>query len=96
MEEEASGCGASIDRVGQALELNAFLVKFSDQIYQVLNTPAKPVQLPNDECIAFAQGFLCFCEAGTFGSAAADLVLEDFFASGFGQGRARHSLPLPE
>jgi hypothetical protein len=43
MEEEASRSGAGVDRVSQALELNAFLVKFTDQIYQVLYTPAKPV-----------------------------------------------------
>jgi hypothetical protein len=35
MEEEASRSGAGVNRIGQALELNAFLVKFSDQIYQV-------------------------------------------------------------
>ena len=82
MEEEASRSGAGVDRIGQALELNTYLVKFSDQIYQVLNTPAKPVQLPDNKSVALAQGFLRFDETGTSGAASADLVLENLLAAG--------------
>ena len=90
MEEEATRSGTGVDRIGQALELNAFLVKFSDQIYQVLNTPAKPVQLPDNKSVALAQGFLRLDETGTFGAASADLVLENLLAAGLGQGFDLH------
>ena len=43
MEEESPRCRAGVDRVGEALELNALLVKFSDQIHQIPYASSEPV-----------------------------------------------------
>jgi hypothetical protein len=77
MEEESSRCGAGVDGVGEALELHAVLVKFTNQVNEVLDAAAQPIQFPDDQRVTFAQGFLRFGETGPLGSAAADFVLED-------------------
>ena len=55
MKEEAARWRTSVDCIGEALELDSLLVEFANQVNQVLDAPAQPVQLPNDERVAFAQ-----------------------------------------
>jgi TnpA family transposase len=52
VEEEASRSSVRINRVREALELNTVLVKFSDQVHQVLYATAEPIQLPDDHPFA--------------------------------------------
>jgi hypothetical protein len=40
MKEEASRWGAGIDRVSEALELHALLVKLADQVYEMFDAAA--------------------------------------------------------
>lgn len=54
MEEEATGCGAGVDGVSQAFELNSLFVEFTDEVYKVLNAAAEPVELPDNERVALA------------------------------------------
>ena len=60
MEEEPARGGAGVDGVSQALELNALLVQFADQIDQLLDAAPQAIQFPNHEGITLAQHLLCF------------------------------------
>ena len=51
--EAARGC-AGVDRVGEALELHAQLVKFAHQVHQMLYAAAEPVELPDDQGVTLA------------------------------------------
>jgi NAD-dependent oxidoreductase involved in siderophore biosynthesis len=57
VEEEPPGWCAGVDGVGEAPELDTVLVQIADQIDQLLDRPAQPVELPDDQSIAFAQHF---------------------------------------
>jgi hypothetical protein len=51
--------------VGEAPELDTVLVQIADQIDQLFDRPAQPVELPDDQSIAFAQHFsVLICQAG--------------------------------
>ena len=63
MEEEPPGWCAGVDGVGEAPELDTVLVQIADQIDQLLDRPAQPVEL-NDQSIAFAQHFERLGQAG--------------------------------
>jgi hypothetical protein len=85
MKEEAARWGARVDRVGEALELDSQLVKFSNQVNQIFDAPAQPVQLPNDERIAFAQRFQRFRELWAFRATAACFFVKELLTSRIGQ-----------
>lgn len=59
------------------LKLHTLLVKFTDQVDEVLDAAAQPIQFADDQRVAFAQGSLRFGQAGALGPAAADLVVKD-------------------
>jgi len=59
VEEEAARGGAGVDGICEALELNALLVKFADQVYEVLDAAAQPIQFPDDQRVAFTEWPLC-------------------------------------
>ena len=52
VEEEPPGWCAGVDGVGEAPELDTVLVQIADQIDQLLDRPAQPVELPDDQSIA--------------------------------------------
>jgi len=47
VEEEPPGWCAGVDGVGEAPELDTVLVQIADQIDQLLDRPAQPVELPD-------------------------------------------------
>src|SRR3546814_6968251 len=88
VEEEPPGWCAGVDGVGEAPELDTVLVQIADQIDQLLDRPAQPVELPDDQSIAFAQHFERLGQARPVCPRATHLVLEDLFTSGLAQGFA--------
>ena len=82
VEEEPPGWCAGVDGVGEAPELDTVLVQIADQIDQLLDRPAQPVELPDDQSIAFAQHFERLGQARPVCPRATHLVLEDLFTSG--------------
>jgi hypothetical protein len=82
MEEEASGGGAGVDCIGKAFELHAPFVQFADEVHKVFYASAKPVQFPDDECVALPEGFLHFGKSWPLGVASADFVVKDLLATG--------------
>src|SRR5574337_799276 len=85
VEEEAAGRRAGVDGVGEAPELDTVLVQIADQIDQLLDRPAQPVELPDDQGVALAHHFEGLGQTGTVCPRATYLVLEDLLASGLGQ-----------
>ena len=81
VEEKPARWGAGVDGVGEALELNALLVKFPDEINEMFHASAKTVQLPDHERVTLAEHFTQFAEARPLAAAAADFVVENFLAS---------------
>jgi len=57
VEEKSTRWRPGIDGIGEAFELNVFLMQLTDQIDQVLDAAPKSSQLPDNESIAFAQHF---------------------------------------
>lgn len=55
VKEEAAGGRASVDGIGQTLELHFLLLKLPDEIDQVLDAAAEPIQLPNDKGVSCAK-----------------------------------------
>ncbi len=53
MEEEPTRWCSSVDSIRQALELDAQLVQRADQIDQLFDATAQPIQFPDNECVAF-------------------------------------------
>ena len=54
MEEEPTGWCSGVDSIRQALELDAQLVQCTDQIDQLFDATAQPIQFPDDECVPSA------------------------------------------
>jgi hypothetical protein len=92
VEEEASRRCAGVDGIGEALELHALLVKFTDQVYKVLNAAAQPIQFPDDQRVSFAQGLLRLGQTWPLGPAAADLVFKDLFQPALVRASVRSSI----
>lgn len=86
MEKKPTGWGTRIDCICEALELDALIVQLANQINQVLDTAAKPIQLPNNERIVFTQQFQCLGQSRSLSAAAADFVVENLLATRLGQG----------
>ena len=61
-------------------------MKLSDEIDQILHASAEPIQLPNDESVTLAKGFLRLGENGSFGAAAGDLIFDNLLTADFCQG----------
>lgn len=81
MEEETTRRRTGVDRVRQAFELNALLLKLPDQIDKMLNTTAKPIQFADHEGVSVTQAVTSLRETGTFRSAPTHPVFEDLLAA---------------
>lgn len=86
VKKEAAGWRASIDGIGQTLELDTLLMQFTNQIDQILDAASQAIQFPNHERVALAQHFQCLGESWTLGSTATDLVVVNLFTARLGQG----------
>src|SRR5690554_246642 len=64
VEEEPARRRAGVDGVGETLELVALLVQLADQIDQLIDRPAQPLELPHDQGVALAQHFEGLGQAG--------------------------------
>ena len=54
VKEEAVREGTGVDHVGETLELHALLVKLADQVHQILDAAAEPIEFPDDQGVTLA------------------------------------------
>jgi hypothetical protein len=84
---QASARTRGVDRVGQAAEVDFACAEFGDERDQMREGPPKPVQFPDDEGVARAEGSKGCIETAARGNAAAyTLVREDAPASSSPEG----------
>jgi len=55
VKEESSEGYISVDCISKTFELNFFPLQVRNQIYQILDAAAQPVQFPHDEGVVFPQ-----------------------------------------
>jgi hypothetical protein len=55
VEEKAARGGACVDRIRKTLELSTLPMEFADQVDEIFDASAQPVEFPNHEGIAFSQ-----------------------------------------
>jgi hypothetical protein len=82
VEKEASGRRAGIDAVREALEVNVALGQLADEMNEVFDASSEAVELPNHQYVPGTHELQGAGQAGPFCAHRADLVLEDFRATG--------------
>ena len=83
MEEELAGRRSGVAGVGQTLELYSLLLKLADQIDQMLDAAAQPVEFPDHKRIAATKTFSRLYQPWAFSSCSANPVLKDLLAASF-------------
>lgn len=83
VEEEPTGYRSGVDGVGQALEVNALLLKVADEIDRMLDAAAETVQFPIRKGVSLTETVLSLSESKALRSTTADPVFEDLLATSF-------------
>jgi hypothetical protein len=86
VEEEATGGCLGINPVGQASEMDIAFFETIDQIHEAFDTPPKPIQFPDDQCVAGAQVREGIVQTGPSQASPAGFVREDTIAAGLFEG----------
>lgn len=79
--------GSGVDVIGEALELDAWLLQLANHIDQVLDAAVRSLRFPHDRGIACAQHLPHIGQSGPLIAAAANLVVENLLAACLGQGK---------
>ena len=82
MEEEATSWSARVDGISQAHEMDALFLEVAHKVHELLDAPAKPVELPDDEGVALPEDVERLLESRAVSDLPAHYVVEDLVASG--------------
>lgn len=82
IQEHTSLCGGAVQLLGQASESHSLFGELVDESYEMFEAAAQSVQSPDNDGVAWAQGFEHPVEFGTACLSATGMIHVDPFASG--------------
>lgn len=81
MKEEATGGSTRVDGVREADEVDALLLEERHEVYELLHASTEPVELPDDERVAFSEDIERTVESRAIRGRPGPRVIEDPLAS---------------
>ena len=86
MELQLARCAAGVDLLTQALKSDAIALQVADDLHQVRQRPAQPIQPPHHQGVAGAQSFAAVLQLDATGRLARGRLFIDRSTAGAGEG----------
>ena len=79
VQNKPRACPFDVYRVAEGTEINAALAKVQDGLNEMRERAPQPVELPNNERVARAQGFESGIQTGAIDQTSADAAIKKYF-----------------